>query len=264
MSTRPSDTELTDVGLRLDQDGAVAVITLARPENRNAQRPSTWRTFARIGEWVASEGMQVVILQAEGPSFSAGMDRAMFTPEGVPGEPSLVALGRTGADDLEGFIIDAQSGFRWWREVDAVSIAAVRGHAMGAGFQLALACDLIVPHPEAVFAMRETSWGLVPDLGGTWPMVARAGYGPALEACATGREITPEELQSWGLALTAQGEPESAARGLAERLLQTPPGAVPALKHLLAEAAGSPASDQWSRERAWQIERITNLAKLMS
>jgi len=71
-------------------------------------------------------------------------------------------------------------------------------------------------------------------------------------------------LQSWGLALPTQQEPESAARSLAERLISTPPGAVSALKHLLAEATGSPASQQWARERAWQIERITSLAKLMS
>lgn len=264
MTHRPSDDELASTGLTLDDGDSIVTITLDSPANRNAQRPSMWRAFTRIGEWVAHRNPAAVIVQATGPSFSAGLDRAMFTPEGLPGEPSLVALATMGRAELEEFITTAQAGFRWWREVDAVTIAAVRGHAMGAGFQLALACDICIPHPDAVFAMRETSWGLVPDLGGTFPMVVGAGYGPALAACATGASIPAATLASWGLALPAEDDPESAARSLAEALSATPPGAVSALKHLLGEVDSQARAAQWEREREAQIERITALAAAVS
>ena len=69
-----------------------------------------------------------------------------------------------------------QQGFAAWADVPAVVVAAVQGHAIGAGFQLALAADLRVVADDVQLAMRETSLGLVPDLGGTGPLVALVGW----------------------------------------------------------------------------------------
>ena len=173
-------------------------------------------------------------------------------------------LGTATVEDLvaRGYSIDeAQQAFRWWREVEAITIAVVRGHAIGAGFQLALACDLVVPHHEAEFAMRETSWGLVPDLGGTGPLVRAAGYGPALEACATGRMIRAEELHAWGLALEPSDSPEDRTEEIVGKVRATPPGAVGALKHLLGHADRD--DEQWSREAAAQLRRLRILARAL-
>lgn len=243
--------------------GSILTLTLDQPDRRNAQTPLTWRSLARVGEWSAHMGdaLSAIVVTAEGSSFSAGLDRAMFTPEGISGEPSFLELGQATDERLSEFIAEAQSGFRWFRDVSAVSIAAVRGHAIGAGFQLALACDVIVCEHEAIFAMRETSWGLVPDLGGTLPLVRGAGYGPALIACATGRFITASELHTWGLALSPVDDPDTAAHDLAESLATPPTGAVADLKGLLRSIGEHRRGDQWERERETQMNRIKALSR---
>jgi len=267
----PSDLPISLDGI--DTAGVGLVVTgsqrrldlrLNRPDVRNAQTPSLWRALAEIGARIrdTDPAVAAIVLTGEGPSFSAGMDRRMFTPDGIPGEPSFLELASKGDTALEEGIQSAQAGFSWFREVDPVSIAVVQGHAVGAGFQLALACDVIIAHPEAVFAMKETSWGLVPDLGGTLPMVRGAGYGPALEACATGRDISADELHSWGLALAPREDPQAAADDLIDKIANTPPGAVTALKHLLGGIDGLP--EQYRREREAQRDRLRAMARLMA
>ncbi len=78
-------------GVRLEVDGALATVTLTRPDALNAQTPSTWAALRAIGDTLA-EPVRVVIVRGEGRSFSAGMDRRMFTLEGVPGEESVARL----------------------------------------------------------------------------------------------------------------------------------------------------------------------------
>ena len=173
--------ELERAGLRLDVDDAVATITLARPERRNALTFRTWRTLARIGETLP-DGVRVVVVRGDGPSFSAGIDLRLFSPEGVPGEDT------SGPRDEE-FIAGLQAGYLWLRRPAIVSIAAVHGHAIGGGFQLALACDLRVVADDVKFAMKEPALGIIPDLTGTKPLVDLVGYARALEICVTGRWV---------------------------------------------------------------------------
>ena len=257
--------ELDRAGLRLTVEGSLVEIVLDRPDTRNAQTPATWSALTRIGEAIAIAGDAVtgVVVHGAGEGFSSGLDRRMFTPEGIPGETSLVDLARADEESLDLFIQGAQSAFAWWRDVRPVTIAAVHGHAVGAGFQLALACDLVIAAPGAQFAMRETSWGLVPDLGGTWPLVVGAGYGPALEACATGRWISAAELAGWGLALEPHEEPVARARALLAEMAATPPGAVADLKELLAAVSRRGHATQRDRERTIQRRRIHALARLL-
>ena len=176
--------------MRLEREDGVATVTLARPANRNAQTPATWRALAAAGRELLADGAtRVVVLRAEGPSFSAGLDRAMFTT-GVDGEPGLAGLATLDDEALDVTIAGFQEAFTWWRDERVLTVAAVQGHAVGAGFQLALACDLRVLADDARLAMREPSLGLVPDLGGTKPLADAVGYSRALEICATGRWVT--------------------------------------------------------------------------
>lgn len=248
--------------MRVERDGALVTVTLARPEKRNAQTPATWRALAQVGrELLADRTVRVVLLHAEGESFSAGLDRAMFTT-GVDGEPGLVTL--AGLDDaaLDREIAGFQDAFTWWRDERLVTIAAVQGHAVGAGFQLALACDLRVLADDALLSMRETTLGLVPDLAGTKPLVEALGYSRALEVCLTGRWIAAPEAVALGLASLAvpRDELDDAARDLAAAVLAAPAGAVRATKALLRDAALRAHEQQQAAERAAQAGRLRDLA----
>lgn len=259
------DQELAPVldkdGVRLTVDDALATVTLTNPDKRNAQSPALWRTLTEAGRAMPGS-VRVVVLRGEGKSFSAGLDRQMFTPEGIPGEANFMDLARRDDAGLDATIAEYQEAFTWWRRNDIVSIAAVQGHAIGAGFQLALACDLRVVADDVQFAMRETSLGLVPDLTGTHPLVELVGYGRALEICATGRFVLAEEAVTSGLANLAvpAGELDGAVRDLAGALLAAPRDAVVETKALLRGASGRVYDEQRAAERQSQARRLRDLA----
>ncbi|MFD4908686.1 enoyl-CoA hydratase/isomerase family protein [Kitasatospora purpeofusca] len=250
-------------GVRLELDGDLAVVTLCQPARRNAQSPAMWRALAAVGRQLPGN-VRVVLLRAEGVSFSAGLDRAMFSPEGIPGEPSFLQLAGAEDKELDATIAGYQEAFTWWRRPDLVTLAAVQGHAVGAGFQLALGCDLRVVAEDVQFSMKETSLGLVPDLGGTKPLTDLVGYGRALEICATGRWVGADEATAIGLANLAvpAAELDAAARDLAAALLAAPRNAVIETKALLQGAAARSYDEQRSAERAAQARRLRDLAGL--
>jgi enoyl-CoA hydratase/carnithine racemase len=246
--------------LRLDVEGQVARVTMCRPERRNAMTPGTWRALAAVGESLPSD-VRVVVVAAEGPSFSAGLDRRMFTPEGVPGEVSLGDLAGFSDQEAVSMVASYQDGFRWLRRPEFVSVAAVRGHAVGGGFQLALACDLRVAAADAVFTMAEPSLGLVPDLGGTQPLVEAVGYSRALEICATGRGFGAAEGERAGLVniVVTDDELEAATDDLVAALLSTNRDAVTATKQLLLDASHRSYTEQLSAEGEAQVTRLRAL-----
>lgn len=172
-------------GLLLDVDGARATITLDRPDALNAQLPSTWRALRQIGERLGPE-IRIVVVQGSGRSFSAGLDRRMFAGDGIPGEAGFLDITSAGPDAGQAIIEEFQRGFTWLADPQRVSIAAVHGHAIGAGFQLALACDIRVAAEDALFTMAETSLGLVPDLTGTLSLVRAVGYARAWRSALPG------------------------------------------------------------------------------
>jgi len=252
---------VTDAGLRLEISGPVAHVTLCRPERRNAQTPIMWSALARIGRELSAD-IRVVVLRGEGSSFSAGLDLAMFTPEGLPGAPSFIELAQMDDEAAEQVIAGYQAAFDWWRRPDIVSIAAVQGHAVGAGFQLALACDLRVLASDAQLAMAETSRGIVPDLGGTKPLVDLVGYSRALEICVTGRRVGADEAQRIGLAelVVTPDQLTSAVDDLVAALLAPLRDAVVETKVLLRGAADRSYDDQVVAERQAQLRRLRDLA----
>jgi enoyl-CoA hydratase/carnithine racemase len=254
-----------DAGLRLETDGPIATITLCRPESRNAQSPRMWEALADIGETLGAD-VRVAVIRAEGRSFSAGLDTRMFTVDGIPGDTSFTELVELDDLALAEEISTFQEAFSVWRRPDLVSIAAVQGHAVGAGFQLALACDLRVCASDAVFSMRETSLGLVPDLGGTQPLVETVGYARALEICVTGRWVDAEEAAAIGLAtvVVPPGELDAAVSDLAAALTAPTHGAVTATKALLRTASGRSYHDQLTAERTAQVRRLRTLVEAMA
>jgi enoyl-CoA hydratase/carnithine racemase len=253
-------------GLRVRRDGPVVTVSLDRPATRNAQTPATWRALTAVGERL-DPGVRVVVLRAQGPSFSAGLHRALLTADGLPGEPSLLRLAALPPDELDAVLAGYQAAFTWWSRPDVVTVAAVQGHAVGAGFQLALACDLRVVSDDVRFAMREITLGLVPDLGGTARLVRAVGYPRALEICLTGREVRAAEAVATGLAQlsVARAALDDAVADLVAAVVAADAGAVRETTALLSTAAGRAHggaidADQLRAERAAQARRLRALA----
>jgi enoyl-CoA hydratase/carnithine racemase len=255
--------EVSASGFRLDRDGPVATVTLNRPERLNAQTPHTWEALREVGRTLTGD-VRVVVIRAEGRAFSAGLDRAAFTPKGIPGALGLAELGGMPRADADREILRFQEAFSWLRRPDLVSIAAVQGYAIGAGCQLALACDLRVLAADAQLSLPEPTLGLVPDLGGTAPLVDAVGYSRALEICLTGRRVGAEEALRLGLAtlVVPRDELVAATGDLVAALLATPRDAAVEAKALLlgAAEAGHPRSAQEAAERAAQLRRLRDLA----
>jgi enoyl-CoA hydratase/carnithine racemase len=254
-----STDQLADVGLRLDVDGPLATVTLDRPTSRNSQTPTMWRALAAFGAELPDD-VRVVVVRGEGPSFSAGLDRAMLDPS-TTGEESVAGLLTLDDAAVSATIDEYQQGFTWLRDPRFVSVAAVQGYAIGAGFQLALSCDLRVLADDAQLCMKESALGLVPDLTGTKPLVESVGYARALEICATARMIGAAEAVEIGLALTAVpgAELDGTVADLVAALTAAPVGAVRETKALLLGAGSRELDEQRRLEREAQVRRFREL-----
>jgi enoyl-CoA hydratase/carnithine racemase len=253
--TGPGDGQVTT-----SRDGAVLTVTLDRPEQLNAQTPATWAALAEIGRTL-DDGVRVVVLRGRGRSFSAGLDRSLFSTEpGVSG--GLGDLGAMPEDLAQERIRRYQSGFRWLRSPGIVSIAAVQGHAIGAGAQLALACDLRVMADDAQLRLPEVTLGLVPDLTGTSTLVEAVGYPRALEIALTGRAVGAREAQAIGLAtaVVPGAELDGAVADLVAAILAPSAGASRATAELIRSAVRNSPEEQDEAERTAQVLRIAELA----
>lgn len=235
---------------------------MQRPEVRNAQTPRTWEALAEIGAGLADEVLAVIV-RGEGTSFSAGLDRRLLHPDGFDGMPGIGALAEADEEQADAEIARYQEAFVWLRDPARVTVAAVQGHAVGAGFQLALACDLRVLAEDAQLRMAETSLGIVPDLGGTAPLVGCVGYEAAVEICLSGRAVGAHEALQRGLAtaVVPREDLDDAVATLLDRLLAPPAGAVRETLGLLAAACeDTDLADQLRRERSAQQRRLRSLA----
>jgi enoyl-CoA hydratase/carnithine racemase len=252
-----ADISTDEIGVRLDRAGPVATVTLCRPDVLNAQTPAMWTALREIGRSLPGD-VRIVLVRGEGRAFSAGIDLA------VANGGQFAELAAMGADDAADAISVFQEAFSWLTRPDVVSIAVVQGHAVGAGFQLALACDLRVLAADAKLTMGEVNLGLVPDLGGTKPLVDLVGYARAFEICATGRRIAADEAYAIGLAnvVVALDDLDQAVNDLTAAVLAGARDAIVEIKALLRGAGDRGATAQRRAEREAQVRRLKDLAGL--
>ena len=247
--------------VRAEREGALLTVTLDRADQLNAQTPATWAALREVGESLDDE-VRVVVVRGAGRSFSAGLDRSLFSAQ-TDTTGTLGELASMPADLAQERIRGYQSGFRWLRSPGIVSVAAVQGHAIGAGAQLALACDLRVLADDAQLRMAEATLGLVPDLTGTSTLVELVGYSRALEMCLTGRAVRAAEAQAMGLAnlVVPAAELDGAVDDLVAALTAPPAGASRATAELVRSAVRNDPETQDAAERAAQVQRIRELAR---
>jgi len=256
----PDDETLAAAGLQVTHTDAVLTVTLDKPKRRNSQTPRMWHALAAVGEGLPDE-VRVVVVRGAGESFSAGIDLQLLSPEGVEGEESVADLMHAGDEAILDAIDGYQRGFVWLSDPRIVSVAAVHGYAIGAGFQLALACDLRVVADDVKFCMKEPALGLVPDLAGTKPLVELVGYSRALEICATARYVEVDEAQHLGIATAAVSRDalDATTADLVEAILASNTGAVRETKSLLKGVAGHDLEEQRLAERQAQLRRFRDL-----
>jgi enoyl-CoA hydratase/carnithine racemase len=248
-------------GIHVDLDGAVCTITLSRPEVLNAQTPATWVALREIGDSL-DPAVRVVVVRGEGRAFSAGLDRSVFAGASPDGAPTFVEMATMPPAECAALIASYQAAFTWLRRPGIVSIAAVQGHAIGAGFQLALACDLRVLADDAQLCMAETTLGIVPDLAGTKPLVDAVGTSRALEICLTGRRVPADEAERIGLAtlVVKRDALDDTVADLVSALVAPPAEAVRETKALITGAGQRTHSEQEAAEREAQTRRLRALA----
>ncbi|RZU53088.1 enoyl-CoA hydratase/carnithine racemase [Krasilnikovia cinnamomea] len=247
-----------DAGVRWEQAGPVATVTLCRPDVLNAQTPAMWSELENISRKLPGD-VRVVILRGEGRAFSAGLDLSVARGTG---DAALAQLARLSPEECAERIAGFQAAFTWLRRPSLLTIAAVHGHAIGAGFQLALNCDLRILADDARFSMAEVTLGLVPDLGGTKRLTELVGYARALEICVTGRRIAADEAARLGLAtaVVPGAELDGAVADLTAAVLSADGAAVAEIKALLAGAADRTYDEQDRAEREAQTRRLRDLA----
>lgn len=254
-------TMLEQGGVTRTQDGAVVTVTMNRPELRNAMRPSTWAALAAVGASI-DDDVRVVVVRGAGEAFSAGLDRRLFAGESVGDDAPLTDLFRASREEFDRAVTTFQEGFTWLRDPRFLSIAAVQGYAIGAGFQLALACDIRIATEDAQFSMREPALGIVPDLTGTKHLLEAVGYARALEWTASARFVDANEALASGLVnrVVSRAQVDLAVKEMVDGLTAHPHGAVTATKSLLLGAVERSFDEQRAREREAQYHRFAALA----
>lgn len=254
---------MSDVVL-IERDGPITRVKLNRPEKRNALSGEVWEALYEAGQTILKEEQtRVVILSGEGQSFSSGLDLSSLGGGLLGSLSSAVAGGGNSegkAVDPVAEIMRLQDAFSWLEYGSFVSIAAVQGYALGAGWQLALACDFTIAVEDATFGLLETNYGLVPDMGGTVRLARSAGVSIAKQLILTGRRIGASEAHAIGAVaqvVTADELDEVVADSAAE-VIRRSPTAIRLAKELITKSPTRKIEKALKAEAKAQIEAIAS------
>lgn len=218
-----------------ERDGPVWVITICRPEMRNAIDRATSEAIAQAMDVLDSDNtLSVGILTGAGAHFCSGMDlKAFLRGERV----ELPGRGLAG-------IIETPPR--------KPVIAAVEGYALAGGCEIALACDLMVAADNAQLGLPEVKRGLMAGSGGLMRLPQRIPRQIAMHYALTGDMMSAVEARQWGLVnqLTAPGEALAAAKALAHKIASNAPLAVQVSKQVVADSVHWPADERFQRQNA--------------
>jgi enoyl-CoA hydratase len=220
--------------LERERHGRVELLRLNRPESRNAMSGELSATIeAALDDVEADRAVAAVVLTGNGTVFCAGADLS----EIARGEGAGIMTKRGGFGGLT------------QRDFPKPVIAAVNGPAVAGGFELVLACDLVVAAERAVFGLPEASRGLLAAAGGPIRLAKRVPLAMALEIGLTGDPITAERAFQLGLVnrVVPDGDVVEAGIALGERIARNSPTAVRVTRRLIREAVDAPETDGWRK-----------------
>jgi 2-(1,2-epoxy-1,2-dihydrophenyl)acetyl-CoA isomerase len=204
------------------RDGAVATVTLNRPDKLNALTEEMYgRLIEVFAELARDDSVRAVILTGAGRGFCSGSDVTGMATRDIPHARARLQVRHR-------MILNLAA-------IEKPVIAAVRGPVAGIGFSIALGCDLIVASETARFAQLFRNIGLVPDGGSVFFLAQRLGIGRAKELVYTARNLPAQEAREWGLVarVVPDGELEAAARTLAAEMADSATYALGLAKRML-------------------------------
>lgn len=236
-----------------ERDGDVVTLTFNDPDRRNAMSEAMGEAFAaRVAELAPDESLRAVVLTGTGRAFSAGGDLGMIQARADQGRERPRAARREIRDGMRGFY----KLFLSVRDLPCPTLAALNGAAIGAGFCVALACDVRLAASDAKLGLNFTALGLHPGMGATWTLPRLVGPARAAELLYSSRVIAGEEAARIGLVNRALPRENvlSAAQQLAAEFAATAPLANRGVKRALARSASASLEDQLSFEAELQAE----------
>ena len=249
--------------VHLSIDNGIADVKLDRADKRNALDNAMFRAIAEVGEQLKTEpGLRAVVLSGDGKSFCAGLDME-----------SMQSIGNSkkdGSDSgpgemTEGRITHLGQQVCWvWQELPVPVIAAVHGHALGGGLQIALGADIRIVHPDTKMSVREVYWGLVPDMTGTFMLSRLTRPDIARELTYTARIFSGAEAAELGLVTHLSETPHEDAMALARKIADKSPGAVRGAKALFNDLDHGGAAEAFDAERRVIGEQIGSANQMES
>lgn len=225
-----------DAPVRVERAGPVTVVTIDRPHRRNAVNRVTAEALAAAFDSAdADPEARAIVLTGAGGTFSAGMDLREFAEQGRPSVPG------------RGFAGFVQTPPR------LPVVAAVEGWALGGGFEMVLACDLVVAAADARFGLPEVTRGLAARGGGAFRLPRRLPYAVAMRLVLTGEPLDARRAAEHGLVneVTEPGGALPCAMRLAEAVAANAPLAVAASVQVVRRSADWPDADAFELQNAW-------------
>ena len=229
----------------------VADVRMVRADKRNALDNAMFSALADVGEQLKTmKDVRAVVLSGEGASFCAGLDFGSFQAMANSKETTEVTPRVNAGDITNGRITHLAQQVCWvWQEIPVPVIAAIHGHALGGGLQMALGTDIRIVHPDTQLSIREVHWGLIPDMTGTLMLSRVVRPDVAKELVFSARIFSGREAFELGVATRLSNDPLNDALALAAEISQRSPDAIRGAKQLLNRIANAGAAEQFAEER---------------
>lgn len=228
----------------------IAQVRLNRPEKLNALTLDLLAELASVARELARDKtLRAVVLAGEGDSFCAGLDFATVMKQPAKMWASFVPRPWRGTNTF-------QEAAWAWRRVPVPVIAAVEGHCLGGGVQIALGADFRFATPDSTWSVLEGKWGIIPDMSGVRSLAELVGIDTAKRLTMTAAMLSGKEAHDLGLVTELAADPVVAATAFAEQLAERSPDALAAAKRLFNDTWQSSPRRTFARERIEQLKLL--------
>ena len=240
---------VTEDRVTISIEDGIADVRMNRADKRNALDNAMFTSLAAAGEYLKTlSELRAVVLSGDGASFCAGLDFGSFQAmaQGSSGQGGSVNAGAM----ADGRITHLAQQVCWvWQEVPVPVIAAVHGHALGGGMQIALGADIRIVHPDTQLSVREVHWGLIPDMTGTLMLSRLVRPDIVKDLVFSARVFSGAEGFELGVVTRLSKTPQADAMDLAQEIAGRSPDAVRGAKKLINLMANDGAAQQFAAER---------------